>query len=359
MAEMSFSRRQVLRSGVGGTLALASWTLSGCDSAPPPRLQGSRGELPAAWISRLPRPWQAQLLESPAAVRASISAGGRFRPALVQLTDGWAAAQPAATWQPIGTPALLDRLDASAVPVSRLFAAGDGPILAFPWALNPWVLLLRNRPDLVRRRAEGWDLLLDPSLTGAVVLPSSPRVVLELVQGDGGRLRRLRQQALAYDDQDGLSLLLDGKADAAVLPRQRVIPLLRRDPRLAVVLPEQGAPLAWNLLLSPAGSPSAPLDWLAEALQPPLLPRLLAAGWVPPLPASVLDSVLAPFPAEIRQLLNPPSSVLARCRSLSPLSPTERRRLQALWDDSAPLNPTPAAQVPPSRPRPAARAGSL
>ena len=274
-------------------------------------------------------------LDGPAEVRAAVTTEPRWRPALVQLSDGWAGGLRPSALQTIGSGALFSRLDSSAAAVSRLFAA-DGPVLAFPWAFNPWVLLLRNRPDLERRGAEGWDLLLDPSLTGALVLPSSPRVVIELAQGDGERLRRLRRQALAFDDRDGLNLLLDGRAEALVIPRQQVVPLLRRDPRLAVVLPEQGAPLGWNLLLSPAGSAAAPLEWLAEILQPPLLPRVLAAGWVPPLPSTVLEPIVAPFPPAIRRLLNPPAAVLARCRSLPPLTPQERLRLQALWDGAEP-----------------------
>ncbi len=336
MADRLWSRRQVLRSGAGGSLALATWGLTGCAAATPFRLLASRADLPAAWIARLPRTWQSQFLEGPDQVRTAVLASGPRRPALGQLSDGWAATLPRAELQPIGTPALLARLDLAAAQVARLFAADPAPQLAFPWALNPWVLLLRNRPDLVRRRAEGWELLLDPSLAGAVVLPSSPRVVLDLVDGDAERLRRLRRQAVAFDDHNGLSLLLNGQAEAAVVPRQRVVPLLRRDPRLAVVLPEQGGPLSWNLLVSPAGAPTAPIDWLAEALQPPLLPRLLATGWVPPLPAAELERAVAPFPSELRQLLHPPAAVLARWRSLPPLPPAERLRLQALWDRAAP-----------------------
>jgi hypothetical protein len=336
MSDRLWSRRQVLRTGAGGSLALASWGLTGCAATTGPRLLASLGDLPAAWIARLPRSWQSQLLEGPDQVRTAVLDSGRRRPALAQLSDGWAATLPRAELQPIGTPALLERLDPAAAQVARLFAADPAPQLAFPWALNPWVLLLRNRLDLVRRRAEGWELLLDPSLAGALVLPSSPRVVLDLVNGDGERLRRLRRQAVAFDDHDGLSLLLNGQAEAAVVPRQRVVSLLRRDPRLAVVLPEQGGPLGWNLLLSPVGAPAAPIDWLAEALQPPLLPRLLAAGWVPPLPAAELERAVAPFPPELRQLLHPPAPVLARWRSLPPLPLAERLRLQALWDGAAP-----------------------
>jgi hypothetical protein len=35
------------------------------------------------------------------------------------------------------------------------------------------------------------------------------------MEADPGRLRQLRRQALAYDDRDGLSLLLAGEAEAA------------------------------------------------------------------------------------------------------------------------------------------------
>ena len=44
-------------------------------------------------------------------------------------------------------------------------------------------------------------------------------------------VQRLRRQALACDEANGLNLLLAGEADAAVLPARRVLPLLR-PPRL-------------------------------------------------------------------------------------------------------------------------------
>ena len=256
---------------------------------------------------------------------------------LLQLSDGWAGELSPGDLQPIGTPALIERLAPMAAPLARLHGpSGAGP-LAFPWSYGPWVLVLRNRPDLARRRAEGWDLLLDPSLAGRLVLPSSPRVTIALVGEDPERLRRLRRSALAYDERDGLSLLLTGEAEAAVLPRQRVVGLLRRDPRLQVLLPERGSPLSWNLLLRPAGPhPEPPLEWLGEALEPPLLPALLAGGWVPPLPRDQLQRALTDFPAAIAALLLPPQTVLERCVSLPPLAAAERRRLQLLWDSAAP-----------------------
>ncbi|MFM8604454.1 MAG: twin-arginine translocation pathway signal [Cyanobium sp.] len=323
------SRRRLLRLGAVAGLGL----LSGCRRSGP-RLLSARGELPAAWTGRLPDPWTLESLEAPAEV---LAAAGAAPAALLQLSDGWATELKPSALQPIGSAALQARLEPWSLPVSRLFAAGAAPRLAFPWSCSPWVLLLRSRPDLVRRRDEGWNLLLDPGLRGRLVLPSSPRVSIALVEGVPDRLRRLRAQALAYDDRDGLSLLLAGDADALVLPRRRVVPLLQRDPRLTVVLPESGSPLAWSLLLRPAaGQPEPLLDWLAEVLEPPLLPKLLAAGWVPPLPRAQLLQASAGFPPVLRALLVPPAAVMARCRDLPPLGAAERAALQQLWDRSAP-----------------------
>jgi len=309
--------------------------VSGCRQQAP-LLLASRGDLPPLWSARLPQPWSVRLLDDPAAVLKAAT-GPEGAAALLQLSDGWATSLSPGVLQPIGTPALIERLMPVAAAPSRLFAPQGAPSVAFPWSYGPWVLVLRNRPDLARRAVESWDVLLDPSLRGRLVLPSSPRVTIALVQGDAGRLEQLRRQALAFDERDGLNLLLSGEAEAAVLPRQRVVPLLRRDPRLQVVLPESGAPLGWNLLLRPAGShPEPPLDWLGEVLEAPLLGRLLAAGWVPPLPRAALEGALAGFPPPMVRLLLPPDPVLARCTSLPPLQPEERTRLQALWEAAAP-----------------------
>jgi hypothetical protein len=338
-APLQLRRRQLLAGGALAGLGL----LAGCRRPPRLRLLASRGDLPSAWSEVLPPPWQVELRDDPAAVAAALaadpSARGAKAPALLQLGDGWATGLDLAALQPIGSEALIGRLSPQALPVSRLFAAtaGQGPPLAYPFSVSPWLLLLRNRPDLAERAAEGWDLLLDPSLRGRLVLPSSPRVTITLVGGDPDRLRRLRAQALAYDDRQGLSLLLGGEAEALVIPRRRVVPLLQRDPRLQAVLPAAGSPLAWNLLLRPAGpQPAPPLEWLAALLEPPLLGRLLAAGWVPPLPRPILERACAGFPAPLRALLAPPSGVIERCIDLPPLAAAERLALQDLWDRSAP-----------------------
>lgn len=335
MVEGHLKRRSLLGIGAAGSLALLQGSLAGC-SRRGSALASRRGDLPERWVERLPADWRVRWLEGPAQVVEACRPGSPDRPALVQLSDGWATAAADRAWAPLGHERLLQRLEASALPVSRLFNDSSQPSVAFPWSRNPWLLVLRDRPDLVERESLGWDLLLEPSLAGKVVLPSSPRVVMALVNGDPQRLSRLRQQALAQDDRHGLQLLLSGPAEAAVLPRPLVLPLLRRDPRLIALLPSQGAPTAWSLLLRPAGVPQGdPLgEWLEAILQPPLLPKVLSAGWVPPLPRPVLEAAVARFPAPLARLLLPPAPVQERCTNLPPLRPRERAELQRLWNSS-------------------------
>ena len=340
MAPLSapLSRRQLLQLGVGAGL------LAACRSADGPQLLLAEGDLPAAWLQQLPAPWRSQSLADPAAVQQRLQAAvqrgvqPRAQSGLVALSDGWASGLSPKLLQPFGAPRLWARLAPFSAEVARLFGPIGAGALAFPWAYSPWVIALRSRADLLARRKEGWALLLDPSLRSRLVLPSSPRISLEIMGGDFERLEQLRAQALAYDERDGLNLLLSGKADAAVLPLQRLIPLLRRDQRLAVLWPESGAPLSWQLLLRPAASPpqQVPLEWLGAVLEPPLLEGLLARGWVPPLPQAQLAPVARRFPAAMAELLLPGDALLQRCWSLPPLSLAQQLAQQNLWDAAAP-----------------------
>ncbi len=323
-------RRQLLQLGVG-----ASALLAGCRAPAGAQLRYVGGEVPSAWLRQLPSPWRGRDLVDSAALLVQLQEPGPPPTDLVSLGDGWATSLPTSRWRPLQAPALLGRLAPWALPISRLFAPANAPALAFPWAFSPWVLVLRSRPALAARSAEGWDLLLDPSLKGKLVLPSSPRLCMELMGRSFDRIKALRSQALAYDDRDGLNLLLSGEAEAAVAPLRRLIPLLRRDQRLQVVFPASGAPLSWQLLLRPAGATAdLPSAWITAAMEPPLLGTLLQAGWVPPLPDALLEPLVRLFPEPLAALLLPGQEVLERCWSLPPLTTPQRLALQTVWDAS-------------------------
>ena len=268
-----------------------------------------KGLLPSAWLRRLPRSWRAEPMDWRQALPAWPT-GSRC----LALTDGWAMANqpiPAQAWP-------QDALD-GLMPLAE-------PLLPFglPVGFGPWLLVLRNRRDLVADGGaeRGWSLLLDPSLRGQVVLPASARVVEDIASRIGdpkASLARLREQALGFGDRDALTLLLHGDAQAAVLPSRAVIPQLSRDIRLQALLPSSGAPLWWALLQLRAQGDVPPLEWLLDPRRSPLLDQLLRAGFTPPLQRPLLEAALARQPHA--ELLLPPAEVLQRCTSLMPLAP--------------------------------------
>jgi putative spermidine/putrescine transport system substrate-binding protein len=327
-------RRDLLQLGLAAGLGL----IGGCARGQvEPLLQAAPETLPPLWRRRLPRPWRFRPLEVPP---ASSRAALRIAPSadLLACGDGWLPAFLDEALQPVDAAPLQGRLGGQA----GRFLDALGPLGAarvLPVGVSPWVMLLRGSEWLGGAAERGWDVLLDPGLRGQVVLPASPRMVVELADrlDQPESLGRLRRAALAFDDRQALNWLLQGRARVAVLPLQRCVPSLRRDPRLHAVLPRGGAPLHWTLLLRPATSREPlPQAWVEAAWQPPLLGQLLARGWRPPLPPSQLQAQARVIPGSLRSLVLPPQPVWERCWSLPPLDDAARAQLSRRWRQAAP-----------------------
>lgn len=327
-------RRDLLRIGLAAGLGV----LGGCAGrAGQPLLRAAPETLPALWRRRLPWPWRFEPL---AASSSSILSGLSSEPPadLLALSDGWLAEFTVDDLQPIVAAPLRERLGEQA----RRFLGQLTPALAarlLPVAVSPWVMCVRGS-DLGAAAAEqGWDVLLDPRLHGAVVLPESPRLVMALADriDRPDSLVGLRRAALTLDDRHALNWLLQGKGKVAVLPLQRCLQTLRHDPRLHAVLPETGAPLHWTLLLQPAASlEPLPQAWVEAAWQAPLIGQLLARGWRAPLRSSELLEQRQVLPGSDRSLVLPPAAVWHRCWSLPPLQASDQAALSRDWQDAAP-----------------------
>ena len=215
-----------------GRLAL----LAGCRSGgTPPTLLAAADTVPGRW--RKASPWQLQPWTPEAAVSLAEMAD-RDSVDLVALTDGWLPRFPEDQLQPVLAAPLQSQLDQTAAQ----FLAMHGNTRAaqlLPVGVSPWVMVFRRGDSWRSASMEGWDVLLDPALTGQVVLPLSPRLVIELADRmtAPNALERLRRQVLTFDDRQGINWLLKDKARVLVTPLQRCMTLLRQDPRLSAVLP--------------------------------------------------------------------------------------------------------------------------
>ena len=281
--------------------------LAAC-SGPKRRLGVQNGTLPRAWLQRLPAGWGTESISLSTGLPKPGQSSG-LGP--LALTDGWATSKPASHWLPWPASAATELL----MPEAQALLPWGLPV-----AMGPWLLVLRDRPDLSKSLADkaGWQLLLHPSLRGQLLLPASQRVVLDIAKRIGNQaeiMDQLRQQALGFSDVDALTLLLNGEAQAAVLPSRAVVPLLRSDSRLRAFLPIQGSPLWWNLLVRPASAAAIPpLEWLLAPSKSPLLDQLLRAGFTPPLQRPQLEAALSRQPQA--ELLRPPAELLKRCTTI-------------------------------------------
>ena len=334
LEQRQLGRRELLKLGLmAGLMGLAS---CGRASAAP-LLRATPETLPKKWRRSLPVPWSYQPIEVDAGSNPFIAALEQGND-LLALGDGWLTSLPAKTLQRIEAPGLQDRLDGQA----RAFEASLGPALqsrVLPVGVSPWVLLFRQGDPWALQARSGWQVLLDPALKGRVVLPQSPRLVMSLAErmqvADG--LRQLRAQAYTFDDRQGLNWLIQGKARVAVLPLQRCLPSLRRDPRLSVVLPNSGAPLNWTVLVRSALTREPlPQQWVEQSWQEPLLGQLLAGGWIPPLPRAELRLALTAIPKAYRSIVLPSKEVWSRCWSLPVLTAVQQMELNQLWSQSTP-----------------------
>ncbi len=334
MSDTSIGRREFVRLSLLASLS----GLTGCGrNQGGPVLMCPKKVLPTEWLRALPVPWRVKFLknELPQTPFGNLSTK---KVDLLACGDGWLSDFQPNSLQPISSETLFKRLDYQA----RNFLAVLGPNLAncaLPVGVSPWVMLFRNGKHLLKRARLGWDVLLSPELAGSVVLPASPRLVMSLAEKmlEVDALKRLRSQALTFDDRNGLNWVLSGNARVAVLPLNRCFRSLIRDPRLSVVLPSLGAPLDWTVLVRPTQTREpVPQAWIEQSWTIPLLASLLGRGWMPPLPRTVLNKALLTIPSEYRSIVLPPEDLWQKCWSLPPLRNIEKKNLEMVWRESTP-----------------------
>ena len=329
-ASASIPRRQVLHLG----LLLGLSGLTGCARGSSPTLMAAPETLPLRWRRQLAKPWRFLPLESSQQMDGVVPSQAD----LLALPDGWVSSLEGDALQALDAPSLHQRLSPQALAFLERFAPEQAAAL-LPVSVSPWVMVCRGHQLVQRAVIDGWSMLLSSDLAGQVVLPASPRLLLSLAERmeEPNALPRLRASARVFDDRHALNWLLQGKASVAVLPLMRCMATLRSDPRVQAVLPDQGAPLHWTLLMRPAHTREPlPQAWVEKAWTAPLLGQLLAEAWRPPLPAEELAQVREFVPARLRPLVLPSEAIWQRCWSLAPLCDQERRSLNARWSASSP-----------------------
>ena len=327
------NRREFIKLGAGASLL----GLIGCSnrSSNGAFLRALPGTLPKELITTLPPPWHFKELEIESVVNPYENIL-ETKSDLLAVQDGWINVLPSSDLLPIDSDDIFQSLSIEAKKFKKAFSPElDQKIL--PIGVTPWVMLFRNGEPWLENAKDSWDVLLDSRLKKQIILPNSPRLVISLAEkmGNINKLRSLREQVKSYDDLNGINWVLSGKARVAVLPLNRCINSLIRDPRLSVVLPKHGAPLNWIVFIKPASSKRMlPLAWFNELKEKPLLRRLLNRGWLPSIPYSELSKEKVYLRKDLQSVIVPSRKVWDNCWSLLPLTSLEKKDLTERWSDS-------------------------
>ncbi len=325
-------RRDFIRMGLlGGALGV-----SGCGiNSSRPVLITSKGVLPTELLQAMPSPWRVNFIDSSTGVDPYRVKQNNKNIDLLVLGDGWLHDLHLDDFRSIEAEKLTSRLSRQGI----LFISDFGPDIAMkllPIGCSPWVMLFRRGEAFLPRAKESWKILLDPALEGKIILPKSSRLVMSLADrmGTGDQLSHLRAQVRTYDDQNGLSWLLAGKAQVVVLPLQSCMSSLSRDPRLTVAIPRDGSPLNWTLMLRPKFSNEPfPQSWVEKAWDLPLLTKLLSRGWIPPISNEEIMKGLKYLPENLQEILLDVMASFDNSWSLSPLSQLQEYNLEKRWLD--------------------------
>ncbi len=257
---------------------------------------------------------------------------------MLAIGDGWIHKFPFEKFKPIGAHELFSRMEGSVE--NFMYGLGsDFSSRVFPIGFSPWVMVFRNGEPWLNQALEGWEVLLDNRLEKQIILPNSPRLIISLASKmrDPNALTILRKQAKTYDDRNGLNWILSNKASVAVLPLQRCMKSIRKDPRLKIVLPKAGSPLNWTLLLIPKSSrQSLPVKWIKGVWDTPFLSKSLASGFIPPFAISKICKDNLNISRDFQSIVCGEESLWGKCWSLPILSDTQRILYREIWNKSAP-----------------------
>tara|TARA_Y100001968_G_scaffold325052_1_gene365677 strand:- start:168 stop:1169 length:1002 start_codon:yes stop_codon:yes gene_type:complete len=327
-----FGRRDFIKYGLISSLFL----LSGCSTSQKKlALRGAANSFPSEFVNSLPTGWEFFPVKDIDLKQFSYKSTLREKTDLLVLNDGWIYDLPVNLLQEIKADNIRNNF--SNQTISFLDGLGeDYNKKLLPLAVSPWVILFRNEDSLALKNKNSWEVIFSSSLMNQIVFPHSPYLLISIAQKLDlvNDLSKIKGQAKSFDDRNALNWVVSGRANAAVLPLSRCVKSLIGDPRLSVLLPQEGSPLNWTVLASPSLSPeNFPTDWFDSLWSATYLSRVISKGFLPPTNLSDLMRKNINIPQKYQSIFLPEENVWKKCWSLPRLSFDRKKELALDWNN--------------------------
>ena len=252
---------------------------------------------------------------------------------LILINDGWLDSINFEDFQNIKNLFPNDKLDMRSKDFLDNFKEYKSNKL-FPIGVIPYAVIIKNNKHLIYDASKSWDFLLDEKLKGKIIFPQSPRIIMSISKKINGNnsLRKLKDQAMLFDDQNSINWLINSKATVAVIPFSQSVKYLKIDSRLSIVFPNKGVPLIWNFLLAKSKINNQILiDWINSFENFAVIDYLANQGWYLPFNDKYSQSK---YNNAIKNTFGPSQTCWENSWSFSPINKEKKLNLENFWHQS-------------------------
>jgi spermidine/putrescine-binding protein len=249
------------------------------------------------------------------------------------INDGWISGIDFSEFEKINEYALFENLDKRSIDFLGSFNQNQRSKL-FPIGVVPYTIIIKNNRELINSARTSWDFLLSKKLTGKIIFPQSPRIIFSIARkiNSPNSLKKLKSQAMLFDDKNMLNWLINSEACIAIVPYSLCSKYLRIDPRLSLVFPDQGVPLMWHFLLSRSQLNNEILiKWIKSLENKSIVDKLVSQGWYLPFNSDYLQSK---YTSKMFPISGPSEKCWENSWSFPVLTNAQKINLKNFWNES-------------------------
>ena len=249
------------------------------------------------------------------------------------VNDGWISKIDFALFEKISEYPLIENLDKRSIDFLGSFNENQRSKL-FPIGIVPYTIIIKKNKELINPARISWDFLLSKKLTRKVIFPKSPRIIFSIAQklNSSNSLKKLKSQAMLFDDKNMLNWLINSEASVAIVPYSLCSKYLKIDPRLSLVFPNQGVPLMWHFILNRSNRNNEILiKWIKSLENKKTVDKLVSQGWYLPFNSDYSQSK---YNSEMSTISGPSKKCWDNSWSFPVLTNEQKINLNNSWNES-------------------------
>ena len=334
MSAKYFTRRQILQIGGGGLsiffLLKYFRNLSG-----KVKISFQSSFLPISFKKTLPKKWTKQNINFEQ-LNFEENKKKLYDSDFVLINDGWVNTLNFNKFEDINDTYLSDKLDKRSLNYLNFFDENKGSKL-FPIGVVPYAIVIKDNKDLINAANQSWDFLLSKKLTGKIILPKSPRIIMSIATAieDINSLGKLKSQAMIYEDKNTLDVLINSEACLAIVPYTLCYKSSKTDSRISLVFPSQGVPLMWNFILAKSKYNSEVLfEWIDSLEKNRIIDKLSTQGWYLPFNNEYSQSKFNNIVKSKISSKGPSQKCWENSWPFAPLDSQRKINYEKLWNES-------------------------